>query len=114
MPSVNRSAPTRLIKEFNFTVPGSSVVDYNYITVNKFKFTKFFVEVLNLVTNESSVFSANIAKLSTEEPDDTIFGKVGDNLNYKFNVLKIASDIVIRVENNEPNPVQISVIRITI
>lgn len=114
MPSVNRSAPTRLIRNFDFTVPATSTVDYTYINVNKFRFTKFFVEVLETVTGEAKVFTAHLAKLSTDDPDDTIFGKVGDNLNFKFNVLKIATDIVIRVENNESNPIQVSIIRITI
>lgn len=114
MPSVNRSAPSKLIRSFNFDVPAGNTVDYDYISVARFNFTKFFVEIENVVTTETKVFTAHLAKLGTGDPDDNIFGKIGDNLNYKFNVLKIGSEIVIRVENNESDDIKVTIIRITI
>ena len=114
MPSINSRSATRLIKDFSFEVLSAATLDYVYVNVANFNFTKFFIEVQNKTTGEAQVFTAHVAKLSTNDPEDNIFGKVGDNLNFKFNVLKIGTDIVIRVENNEANTIKVSIIRITI
>jgi hypothetical protein len=114
MPSVTRSVgQTRLIKTFSFTVAVSTTENYIYSTVANFRSTKFFVEIVEDTTGEVSTFTANVSNTSTNDPDDTIFGKVGDKLKYTFNVLKSGSDIVIQVTNNEGNLLTVNVIRIT-
>lgn len=74
---------------------------------------KLFVEVVEDSTGESDVFTANVARLSSDDPKDNLFGKVGNKLKFDFNVLKIGSDIILRVENNETNLITVSYLRIT-
>lgn len=114
MPSVNRSVgKSKLIRDFRFPVPASDTVDYIYNTVNQFRSTNLLVEVEETVTNEVRTFNVTLSPTASEDPEDTLFSKVGDNLNFSFNVLKIGSDIVIRVANNESNTILVSAIRIT-
>lgn len=106
---------TRLISDFTIgPVPGSGgTIDYPYIPVSEFGSVLFFVEVKNSATNEVEAFTSNVADTSTRDPDDTIYGKVGEDLNFTFNVLKIGSEIVIRVVNNEADPILLRFVRIT-
>ena len=113
MPSINSAFGTDLIQSFVFQVTSSSTVDHVYVPVAGFKGTKFIVEVKDLVDDRSRFFDANVARLSNDDPKDNLFGKVGDGIAYNFNVLKIGSDIVIRVTNNDSNTLQVTVIRIT-
>ena len=112
-PSVNSAFGTDLIDSFTFLVGSSLTVDRVYSTVSGFSGTKFIVQVKDLVDSRSRFFDVNVARLDDDEPKDNIFGKVGNGIAYTFNVLKIGSDIVIRVANNDTNTLEVTVIRIT-
>jgi len=114
MPSVARSVgQTRLIRFQDFTVAPSTTEDEVILPVTSFRSQKLFVEVQESVTSATKVFTANVAKIAVSGPDDTLFGKVGDDLDFTFNVLTVGSDVVMRVTNNEANTLTVSVIRIT-
>lgn len=113
MPSINSAFGTDLIASFAFNVAASTTVNYNYIPASQFGGTKFIVEVLDLVDGRSRFFDVNATRLSSDDPKDQLFGKVGDGIAYTFKVVKVATDITLEVTNNDSNTLQITVIRIT-
>lgn len=114
MPSVNRSVgQTRLIKFQQFIVNPNSTHDEIILPIAVFKSQKMFIEVTNIATGNVIVFTCTVAANLVTGPDDTIFGKVGDELDYTFNVVSNSTDVVIRMTNNESDSLAVSVIRIT-
>ena len=114
MPSVNRSVgQTRLIRSFAFNVDSSTTENYLYSSTASFRAVKFFVEVLDLDDGRSTAFVCVVTR-NPSVISDQLFSKVGDSIAYNFNVLVSGSDVIIRVDNNDSNTIQVSVIRISL
>ena len=108
----SRSSKTNLIRKFTINVASGATVDEILDSFEGYKSTHYFIEVASPLGGKFQCASLNVCKLTTDLKDQ-LYGKVGDGINFKLSVLKVATDAVMRIENNEANPLEITVIRIT-
>jgi hypothetical protein len=108
----SRSSKTNLIRKFVINVDPSDTFDEILDIFSDYKATHYFIEIAIPLEQKAMCASLNVAKLATDLKDQ-LYGKVGDPIQFKLSVLKVSSDAVMRIENNEANPLEITVIRIT-
>lgn len=113
MPSVSRSSgKNRLIREFDFEVASSATEDFVLDTLANFKNQKLLVRVTDQVDSRRRVWDIQAVKFASNDINDQLSSKLGDDINLDCNVLVSGSDVVLRVINNDSNTVLVNLIMI--
>ncbi len=96
------------VPRINGVIPALSSEDFDTQPFVSFSATKYLIKVVNPDDSNSQALEMYGAKILTDVSDQ-VYAKFPDGLNIGVKLLKVASDVTLRISNNENFAVNVTI-----
>jgi len=112
MASVNAFSSSKFIKSFDFTAAASSTTTKNLGSTISQSGSWYFITVTRDSDGAEKIFKVSTSKTTIKPIINSLNSRIGEALNFEFNVKIVGSDLVFEVVNSETSDLSFNYLRL--
>jgi len=112
MASVNAFSSSKFLKSFDFTAAGSSTTTKNLGSTASQTGSWYFITATRISDGAEKIFKVSTSKTIIKPIINSLNSKLGEAINFDFNVKIVGSDLLFEVINFETSDVTFNYLRL--